>query len=832
MNDKTFQKNLSIWAKSCPKEAVMLPYVDCNCFEICETEKGELNLKRLYGSAIVYYHSPKGAAAEAEEWFRSLPLNDISLLIVYGVGLGYYYDAAAEWLKQDRKRHIVFLEDDLAVIHKLLESERGTHILQDSQVQLLYFRNLKDEEGTLETLYWNFVLTRIAVSALGSYALKKCAILDQLRHKIAHDAAIKNALVDEYMRYGGAFFINFYKNMLCIGDSYLGNRFFGKFCGVPAIICGAGPSLAKNVTLLGALLDKALVFAGGSALNVLNAASFQPHFGAGIDPNPMQLARLNASRGYEVPFFYRNRMFHDAFRMIHGPRLYITGSGGYDISEFFEEKFKIKAEFLDEGHNVVNFCVQVAHEMGCNPIIFVGMDLAFTGMKEYAPGVVEDSTVNQTAILNIEEEDDKALIREDIFGKPVYTLWKWIAESEWLGDFAKEHPQVSMINCTEGGLGFPGVPNETLEDVAKRYLIRSYELKNRVHGEIQNSKMSHVTYRKVVNAMKELSKGLEKTITYFDVLLEESDQAIAKIKEGDGIPSQTGKAALAEIELSEEPAYKYVVDIFNAVYSRVLNRDLHQINIGRYSEKQRTMKKLALNNKKLKFLRDVAKINEELIGYAFRERKALKKGVRQIVEIIPTTPGIYSFENGKLLLNDPEMGLKIDEKFDPIMVPSERVDGKQLEKGHVLRVFYDKNWKLYECYVEFDGRPDGQCLLFYASGKVKEETFYRLGKLHGPVTFFSEDGQVLAKSWFIDGKQVGKSWWYYHSGAIYSIQRYRKNVWDGLQEFYYEDGTVKSLLPYKNGTLADVPILLQADGSPEPARNFSEIQVVAKPVEQ
>lgn len=813
MNDKLFQKNLGLWAKTCPKEAVMLPYVDCKCFEMITTNAGEPTLKRLYGSSIVDYHSLEGAAAEAEAWFRSLPLKEIPLLIVYGVGLGYYYDAALAWLKKDSKRSLIFLEDDLAVIHKLLETEQGTKILQDKQVQLLYFRNLKDEEGVFEVLYWNFALTRIAVSALKCYADKKGHFLDQLRHKIAHDAAIKNALVDEYMRFGGAFFINFYQNMLCIPDSYLGNRFFGKFHKVPAIICGAGPSLAKNISLLGTLLDKAIVFAGGSALNVLNAAAFQPHFGAGIDPNPMQLKRLSESQGFEVPFFYRNRMFHDAFKMIHGPHLYITGSGGYDISQFFEEKFKIEADFLDEGHNVVNFCVQVAHEMGCNPIIFVGMDLAFTGMLEYAPGVVEDASVSQTAILDIKEEDDKALIREDIHGQPVYTLWKWIAEAEWLGDFAKEHPQLEMINCTEGGLGFPGVPNETLEEVAKRYLTHTYELKNRIHGETQNSVIPHLTYRKVVNAMKELSKGLERTISYFDVLIEESEDAISKIKEAQAAPAQSGKAALAEIELAEEPAYKYVIDIFNAVYSRVLNRELHEINTRRFSEKQRTIKRLALNVKKLTFLRNVAKINEELIDYAFRERKAQQKGIKQNVEVPLASSGEYSFENHQLILNDPELGLAIKESFHPVMIPEERKDGKELAERHVLKVFYDAKWKLFETRVEYNGQPDGQCLLFYPDGSVKEEWFYRRGRLHGPATFWSKDGSILAKSWFYDGKQVGKSWWYYHSGTLYSLQRYRNNVWHGQQEFYYEDGTIKTLMNYENGVLVGKPLLLCPHGS-------------------
>lgn len=809
MDNKLFQKNLTLWAKTCPKEAVMLPYADCKCFETTQTIHGEPNLKRLYGSSITYYHAQKGAQAEAKEWFDSLPKKEMSLVIVYGVGLGYYYDAAKEWLKADFKRRLVFLEDDLGVIHKLLETERGTQILRDKQVQLLYFRNIKDEEGVLEMLYWHFVLTRIVISSLKCYADKKGKFLDQLRHKIAYDTAVKNALIDEYMRYGGAFFINFYQNMLYLSESYLGNRFFGKFFKVPAIICGAGPSLAKNVALLGTLLDKAIVFAGGSALNVLNAAQFQPHFGAGIDPNSMQLARLSSSQGYEVPFFYRNRLFHDAFHMIHGPRLYVTGAGGYDVAEYFEEKFNIKSDFLDEGHNVVNFCVQVAYELGCDPIIFAGMDLAFTEMKQYAPGVVEDATICQTKILDVKEEDDRALLKEDIYGQPVYTLWKWIAEAEWLGDFAKEHPALTMINCTEGGLGFPGVPNETLKKTAEKYLLRSYELKNRIHGETQNSVMPQVTYPAVAKAMEELAQGLKRATGLLQTLIDESEGSIAKAKEGKEIPGQSGKAALAEIELAEEPAYKYVIDIFNGVYSRVLNRELHEINIRRYSEKQRYIKKTLLNIKKLTFLRDVANVNYELIAYAFKEKE---KRIQDKKSFLPTIKeanfGEYKYEKQHLFIKDKELSLFVDEPFLPALIPEgELKDGLMLESEHRLRVFYDANWKLHECYLERNGQPDGQCLLFYVNGSKKEEVFYREGRLHGPSTFWSEEEKILAKSWFLEGQQVGKSIWYYPTGAIYSVQRYLQNKWHGQQEFYYQDGSLKSLLTYDEGRITAKPIL-------------------------
>lgn len=813
MTEKLFQKNLELWAKAAPKEAVMLPYVDHSSYSFCETDQGEINLKRTLKGKSEFYHSPRGAVKEAEKWFKQLDLKDTPVIYVYGVGLGYYYDAAKQWLKKDPKRYLVFLEDDLAVIHRLFETEQGSKILQDSRAQLIYFRDLKDEEAAFEVLYWNFVMTKIAVSALGLYAKNRKVFLGELQHKIAYDAAVKNALIDEYLRYGGAFFINFYKNMLCLPESHLGNQFFGKFTNIPAIICGAGPSLQKNIAQLKKSLGNAIIFAGGSALNALNAQGFQPHFGAGIDPNPAQYKRLSSNEGFEVPFFYRNRMFHDAFKMIHGPRLYVTGCGGYDIAEYFEEKFNIKAGFLDEGHNVVNFCVEVANAMGCNPIIFVGMDLAFTEMKAYAPGIVDDEKVTKTEILEADDYDAKALLRQDIFDKPTYTLWKWIAESEWIGEFAREHPLLKMINCTEGGIGFPGIPNKSLAEIAKVYFKRQYELANRIHGETQNSSMPQLTQRKVTLAMNALADSLKRTRNYLNILIQEAEETAHKVKKSaEPQSTQSGRAALAETELADEDGFKHVVEIFNVVQSRILNRELHEINSGRYSEKQKILKRLALNIKRLKFLSNVAQVNDELIDYAFKERKKGKKEDKPQIKIPSSNLGTYTFKNKSLTLIDPELNLEIHQEFEPVLVPKKRQNDMELADGCQLKVFYNDVWTIGECHVQKDGVLHGECLLFYPEGAKKEQTYYLKGKLHGPSIFWSEEGTILAKSWFINGKQEGKMWWYYPSGAIYSLQRFYKGAWHGRQEYYHENGGIKTIMDYHHGKLVEKPILLDKEG--------------------
>ena len=59
-----------------------------------------------------------------------------------------------------------------------------------------------------------------------------------------------NLILNEYLTGQRGFLSNFYLNLYYLPDSKKGNDLYGKFQGIPAIICGAGPSLQKNIHLL------------------------------------------------------------------------------------------------------------------------------------------------------------------------------------------------------------------------------------------------------------------------------------------------------------------------------------------------------------------------------------------------------------------------------------------------------------------------------------------------------------------------------------------------------------------------------------------------------
>lgn len=776
-DEERFHQNLEIWARSHPKEALLLPYIDDSDLSFCLTEKGESNLCRQVDGKAEAYHSQMGALQEAENWFSTFDQSHVGVLYIYGIGLGYYYFAAKEWLHADKKRSIVFLEDDLAVMRKFFTTKMAEQMLQDSQVRIIYLNEAAVKKVILADIYWHVALMEARMCALKYYKESKKNTFEALSHEIDYSTELKKALLDEYLEYGGAFYKNFYQNMIYLPYAYQGNLLFGKFKKIPAIICGAGPSLEKNMHFLKQVQERALIFAGGSAINVLNSASIQPHLCAGIDPNEAQNVRLHNSQSYEVPFFYRNRLNHNAFKSIHGPHLYLTGGGGYDVSKFFESKLHIEGEDIEEGENIITFCIEIAQAMNCDPIILVGVDLAFTDRKTYSGGVVFDPNVEQKTLDIYANFETTGLLKKDIYGEPIYTLWKWIAESEWIGQWAKDHPKTRIFNCTEGGLGCPGVKNVPLKKVAKSYLQKQYDLRGRIHAEIQNAHMPDITFETIQEMMLELKSSLVRCEENYKTLIEEAEKAQEKNSQGSTQepPLQSWRAALAEIDLADECAFPAVLSIFNQVSTYLFHSEFQQIKYDKTlsNELQRQIKQAELNCERFKFLSEVSRINADLIDYALEEYgnrvKAVGKPVRE------AGPKFKKEE----LVSKLEWGTNVDQSASR------------------------------EC-------------IYYECGALKGECHFKNGLLHGPSIYYTKHGSLLAKADFVEGIQAGECSWYYLSGALYSKQHFLNGVLEGEQIYFYEDGLVKTVVHYQKGCLVDTGCLYGLEGNPERIIDFNK----------
>jgi hypothetical protein len=210
----------------------------------------------------------------------------------------------------------------------------------------------------------------------------------------------------------------------------------GAFEGMPAIILGAGLSL--NQIKDPHMLDGALVFAGGKAIELAERRDYPVHVMGAIDSSFCP----EIQRG-EIPFFIQGSAAPKITKKYDMP-FFFTGQ---DEMRPFETELLKKLfgdlPYFDSGWHVGNFLTSVACFMGCDPIIFVGQDLCFKEQYYASGGKVPREEWIQT--VNI--RGDKVMTKKD-----------FLISKDWIERLASRY-KGKFYALGDEGLAIYGVPS-------------------------------------------------------------------------------------------------------------------------------------------------------------------------------------------------------------------------------------------------------------------------------------------------------------------------------------------------------------------------------------
>lgn len=482
------------------------------------------------------------SASEVTKWHAKLDLDRAEILYVYGIGLGHYYFPLQAWLAEKRERALIFLEDDLAALAAFARGPHCSQILSNPKVHLRFLQN---ENADIEDLARAFPSDRVEVSFLAAYQKQRPKKCRRLQLKLQRKSFMTKASVSDIL-YSHLLFKNLSQNFLRIGSAFNAAQWKNRFENVPAIICGAGPSLEHSAPLLKTLEQRALILAGGSTLTALKHLGAPPHLGMALDPNPQELERLKPCAPLGIPLIYSNRLYAEVFTLCKGPIGYLRSDTGGSLEEWMQKELGIEEpaighELGNEAFSVTTLALAYAHHLGCNPIILTGVDLAFTSGSSYAPGIVADPKALTHQV------KEKKLRRKDRHGRYVTTLVKWIMESEAIGAFAKKHPERRFINATEEGIGFPHIPYEPLEEVVQNYCTYSHDLRGRIQEAIAQTPMPPAYGPKVKSALASLRLSLNRCVPLIANMIRELEKKPA---------DETSLMTLLQLDFREEAAYE------------------------------------------------------------------------------------------------------------------------------------------------------------------------------------------------------------------------------------------------------------------------------------
>lgn len=726
-------------------------------------------------------------------WFRTLDLSHASVLYVYGNGFGAVYQAAKPWLSGDKNRFLVIFEDDCYLLREFFKTAAAEELLHDPQVYLfpLYY---SDDELFRNLTY--FVELPYQMAAIPFYATHKADLFHDFCAKTEFQLNITLRSMSEHLSMGDQFFSNYFTNLTKQPSSYWSEKLFGKFHNVPAIICGAGPSLEKVIPYLEQLKDKALIFAGGTSVNALNAKGVQPHLGVGLDPHVDQYYRIIANNAYEVPYFYRNRMNPKAYDEIHGEKIFINGAGGYPIAPWIEERLGIKGTIPEEGYNVVCFSVSLAKNMGCNPIILVGLDLAYTDNQSYSEGIQNHPIHQRRHFFRTKDASENLISRNDVHGNPVLTLWKWIMESLWFTKFADRFPDVHLINATDGGIGCDRIPNIPLESLMDLIEIAPKDVEGKLFSALAESE-----FPPTVNSenIKEVLITLQDQLSDVDVLL---DKILATLE-----ASADPDALIKELEQKE--LFKHTLYEFGRTYRVLYEREYFRFHIdGENKQREREIQISHYN-----FFKDLCHNILKIIT------KTLVEG--QFAVVYPQVPipndlvsvdDVYKEENGRLIIDDKEMGFEIDAKLEK--------SGNQIING--LSEFKSKDGIVLSRTWYHHGQKIGKCARYFASGKLAALLQYDQGKLESTQRYFYPHGQLKSELNYKNGAYHGRQTLYYPNGAVKKELSYEEGKRHGAEHSWNEHGELRIEAHYNHSVPVGVAREWHSNGKLKSEIQYSE----------
>lgn len=290
---------------------------------------------------------------------------------------------------------------------------------------------------------------------------------------------------------------NVMMNREAIKRSYDLTAYKNKYTNIPAIIVSAGPSLAKNISHLKDF--KGVIFTGGRTLGNVLEEQVRPHFLVSMDPG---VPAHQVLREYAVNDMKLIAPATTQYRVVADN----SGKQFFVEEPFFEYAnglLGIELPYLDMGGSVATLCLSSAYYMGCNPIIFIGQDLAITGFKEHVDG--QDAILQNGEDIIYVEGYDEELVPSKI---------DYILFNKWIEGFIQGHGDREYINATEGGARIKGTKQlpfcEVNQQYTEQYVIENHDRKYVCKEDIE-SKIQEVI-KELKEGIKAADKGVELSI--------------------------------------------------------------------------------------------------------------------------------------------------------------------------------------------------------------------------------------------------------------------------------------------------------------------------------
>ena len=410
----------------------------------------------------VYLNSPYDPELDAQRWATNqIGATTSGNIVVCGGGFLYHIKALLGQKKFDK---IIVYEPSRAVFQACLQ-EIDLEPICGPDVLLLVGENF-EQIGIFLGNDFFYNKTELYWAVLPSYKELFQEEINSFQNEMKESIKVARFNLATTDRFTENWLLNGFKNLRTINETPAINNFFGQFKNIPAIIVSAGPSLEKNIHQLNDVKEKALIICAGSSIRAMKRHNITPHFLLAIDPGEINNRVYNDLNLDDLYFLYNLSFNYGVVEKLGGKKV-IFRTNLENLAAFIEKKLQYEFGCINSGFSCAHNCLDLAYLLGCNPIIFIGQDLAYTGKKRYAEGQLDSSQ----KYLGNDELPNGCFITKDIYGQDVVTdkhldSFRIVFEEMITGLY---QGKAQIINATEGGLPVNGMVNRRLAEVLAEY---------------------------------------------------------------------------------------------------------------------------------------------------------------------------------------------------------------------------------------------------------------------------------------------------------------------------------------------------------------------------
>ncbi len=411
--------------------------------------------------------------------------------VVYCYGLEGEVDELKKWLFTHPKHQLIFIEDQIGAFACFLSRKEAKIFVQSQQVKWVLLTPPIEEK--IKKVIWPYLFRPFELFISPSKEPAFEASFIELKWGAEMTACLYRDLGVTYLK-------NVFSNFLYVNNFISGESLKNCFKNIPAILCGAGPSLEKNIDELKELHEKALIFGGGSALTALSRRKIGIHFGVSLDPSPPK-ERFLRQDYFEIPFFYQSQLSPQFFSLFQGTKICFGDSGGFALERYLIDQLALRLPFFDAGMHVATFMAHIAAHLGCSPIILIGMDGGKAEKQNYIQGVEQPFEKGKRK---------DPLFAEDRFGNQVATRFDFVLGHLWMSQFAQQHRSALFLNATEGGISMKGIKELSLKRVKEKYLRCPFDLNGHIYQTLLCAKQEHIDQKKLKTLLEKIYKSLKR----------------------------------------------------------------------------------------------------------------------------------------------------------------------------------------------------------------------------------------------------------------------------------------------------------------------------------